>query len=50
MRISTSMIYDLGSASMADQQSALFKTQEQMSSSRRMLAPSDDSPPPPPRR
>ncbi|HEX4328764.1 MAG TPA: flagellar hook-associated protein FlgL [Burkholderiales bacterium] len=42
MRISTSMIYDLGSASMADQQSALFKTQEQMSSSRRMLSPADD--------
>ncbi|HEY4371396.1 MAG TPA: flagellar hook-associated protein FlgL [Burkholderiales bacterium] len=42
MRISTSMIFDLGSGSMSDAQAALFKTQEQMSSNRRMLSPSDD--------
>lgn len=42
MRISTSMIYDLGTSSMDEMQSAVFKTQQQMSSNRRILSPSDD--------
>ncbi|MDB5805669.1 MAG: flagellar hook-associated protein 3 [Betaproteobacteria bacterium] len=42
MRISTSMMYDLSSAGMSDQQSALYKTQQQMSTQRRMLSAADD--------
>jgi len=42
MRISTSMMYDLSTAGMAEQQSALYKTQQQMSTGRRILSASDD--------
>ena len=42
MRISTSMIYESGTAGMLDQQSALYKTQQQMSSNRRILTAADD--------
>lgn len=42
MRISTSMIYESGAAGMLDQQSALYKTQQQMSSNRRILTAADD--------
>ena len=42
MRISTSMMYDLSTAGMADQQSALYKTQQQMTTGRRLLSASDD--------
>jgi len=42
MRISTSMMYDLSTAGMADQQSGLYKTQQQMTTGRRVLTASDD--------
>lgn len=42
MRISTSMIYDLGLASLQQQTSDLVKLQQQVSTGSRMLAPSDD--------
>lgn len=42
MRISTNMIYDAGVARMNEQQSALLKTQQQISANRRILTPADD--------
>ncbi len=42
MRISTSMIFDAGLASMQRQSSALLSTQQQVASGRRILSPSDD--------
>lgn len=42
MRISTNMMYDAGVARLTEQQSALLKTQQQISSNRRLLTPSDD--------
>ncbi len=42
MRISTFQLYQQGVNSMLDQQSALAKTQQQMSTGKRVLAPSDD--------
>ena len=42
MRISTSMMYELSTAGMADQQSAMYKTQQQMATGRRMVTASDD--------
>lgn len=42
MRISSSMIYDAGVASMQKQTSALLHTQQQLASGRRILTPSDD--------
>jgi len=42
MRISTGMIYDNGTAGILNNQSSLFKLQNQMSTGRRVLTPSDD--------
>lgn len=42
MRISTNMIFDKGVARMNEQQTALLKTQQQLSANRRLLTPSDD--------
>ena len=42
MRISTSMIYDLGVASLQHQQGEQVHLQQQISSGRRVLTPSDD--------
>jgi flagellar hook-associated protein 3 FlgL len=42
MRISTNMIYEAGVARMNEQQSALLKTQQQISANRRILTPADD--------
>jgi flagellar hook-associated protein 3 FlgL len=42
MRISTQMIYSLGSSSLNDLQSQLMKTQQQLSSQKRILTPADD--------
>lgn len=42
MRISTSMIYDMGSGKIADLQAAMLKTQQQISTGRRVLTPADD--------
>jgi len=42
MRISTQMIYDLGSSSLSNLQSQLMKTQQQLSSQKRILTPADD--------
>ncbi len=42
MRISTSMIYDMGSAGMQQRQQGMMRLQQQLSSGQRMLAPSDD--------
>lgn len=42
MRISTSSIYDLGVASIQQQQFDFVKTQQQVSTGRRMVSPSDD--------
>ena len=42
MRISTSQIFDAGSRSIMDGQSALYKTQNQLSTGRRFLTPQDD--------
>lgn len=42
MRISTQQLYDGGAGRINEAQSALYKTQQQVSSGRRMLAPSDD--------
>src|SRR6478736_6354468 len=42
MRISTQMIYDLGSRSLSDLQSQLMRTQQQLSSQTRILTPADD--------
>jgi flagellar hook-associated protein 3 FlgL len=42
MRISTSMMYDLSTAGMSDQQSGLYRTQQQMTTGRRLLTASDD--------
>jgi flagellar hook-associated protein 3 FlgL len=42
MRISTSMMYDMGVARIADQHGALNRTQQQVASGRKMLTPSDD--------
>lgn len=42
MRISTSSIYDLGVASVQQQQFDLVKTQQQVSTGRRVVSPSDD--------
>src|SRR5688572_18073193 len=42
MRVSTSMIYDLGTASMQKTQQELLRLQQQISTGRRMLTPSDD--------
>ncbi|MDP2878330.1 MAG: flagellar hook-associated protein FlgL [Sulfuricella sp.] len=42
MRISTSSIYDLGVASIQQQQFDWVKTQQQVSTGRRMVSPSDD--------
>ena len=42
MRISTSMIYELGGTSVQAQQSGLFKLQQQLSSGKRVNTPSDD--------
>jgi flagellar hook-associated protein 3 FlgL len=42
MRISTSMMYDLSSAGMADQQSGLYRVQQQMTTGRRLLTAADD--------
>lgn len=42
MRISTSMLYELGLNGVQQQTSALIKTQQQIASGRRMLSPEDD--------
>ena len=42
MRISTSQIFDTGSLSIQQSQSALYKLQNQISSGRRVLTPQDD--------
>lgn len=42
MRISTNTIFEQGIAGIQQQQSNVFKTQQQVSSGRRMLSPSDD--------
>jgi len=42
MRISTSQIYDAGTANILRNQSALYKLQNQLSSGRRVLTPEDD--------
>src|SRR5690606_25931648 len=42
MRISTNMIYDMGSSKIADLQAAMLKTQQQISTNRRVLTPADD--------
>ncbi len=42
MRVSTSQIFDAGSRSIMDGQSALYKTQNQLSSGRRILTAEDD--------
>lgn len=42
MRISTSMIFEMGSSKISDLQSTLVKTQQQLSTQRRVLTPADD--------
>lgn len=42
MRISTNTIFELGSTKISDLQSALVKTQQQLSTQRRVLTPADD--------
>jgi flagellar hook-associated protein 3 FlgL len=42
MRISTNTIFELGSRGISDMQSALVKTQQQLSTQRRVLTPADD--------
>ena len=42
MRISTSMLYDLGVSSINTQMAQLLKTQQQVATGRRILAPADD--------
>lgn len=42
MRISTSMLYGMGVASMQERQQDLLRLQQQLSSGQRILAPSDD--------
>jgi flagellar hook-associated protein 3 FlgL len=42
MRISTNTIYELGTSRVIDLQSALIKTQQQLSTQRRVLTPADD--------
>ena len=42
MRISTSMLYDLGVSSINNQMSQLLKTQQQVATGRRILTPEDD--------
>ena len=42
MRISTNMIYELGSSKISSLQSALTKTQQQVAAQRRILTPADD--------
>jgi len=42
MRISTSMMYDMGVSRLTDLQSSLVKTQQQISTGKRVLTPSDD--------
>jgi flagellar hook-associated protein 3 FlgL len=42
MRVSTSQIYDAGSRNISNGQSALYKTQNQLSTGRRFLTPQDD--------
>lgn len=42
MRISTNMIFELGSSKISSLQSTLTKTQQQVSSQRRILTPADD--------
>ena len=42
MRISTNMIYDMGSSKISDLQAAMLKTQQQISTNRRVLTPADD--------
>ena len=42
MRISTTTLYEAGSQRIADQQSALLKTQQQIATGRRILSPADD--------
>ncbi|CAN5236679.1 flagellar hook-associated protein FlgL [soil metagenome] len=42
MRLSTNTMFEAGSARLSDLQSALQKTQQQLSSNRRILTPSDD--------
>ena len=42
MRVSTSQIYQLGTRSIMDGQSELYKTQNQLGTKRRILTPKDD--------
>jgi flagellar hook-associated protein 3 FlgL len=42
MRISTNMIFELGSTKISDLQSTLARTQQQLSTQRRILTPADD--------
>ena len=42
MRISTSMMYDMGIARINEQQSALARTQQEVATGRRIVTPSDD--------
>lgn len=42
MRISTSMMFDMGISRLTDLQSSIVKTQQQVSTGRRVLTPSDD--------
>lgn len=42
MRISTNTLFDRGVARMGEQQTALAKTQQQVSTGKRLIAPSDD--------
>lgn len=42
MRISTSMMFDMGVSRLSDLQSSIVKTQQQISTNRRILTPADD--------
>lgn len=42
MRISTNMIFDMGSSKISDLQASIAKTQQQISTTRRVLTPADD--------
>ena len=42
MRISTNTIFEMGSGKISDLQTAMFKTQQQISTGMRILSPADD--------
>ncbi len=43
MRVSTSLFYQLNTTALQDQQTAMYKTQQQVATQRRILTPSDDA-------